>query len=259
MIYPRTKINEHLLPVRNNQRAPFIAQKFVPFDIIKRDKSIIVSLDVDSLEKLRKIVKETCDVDGIGGYKIGFELAIPFGMPAVVKEIRKISKLPIIYDHQKAATDTPFTGEKFAKVCKGADAVILFPQAGPVTEREWIRACRKAGLGVIVGTEMTHEAYLAKDGGFICDDAPKRIIEIAKKEGVNDFVVPGNDAAKARMYRKMIGDKGILYSPGIGAQGGSIEEYSKAAGKYWHAIVGRAIYESKDIKRSAMEFCKWSR
>ena len=69
--------------------------------IIKLKKSIIPSCDVNSLEKLDKLVKSTCTVKGIGAYKIGFELVIPFGMKKVVKIIRKHTKLPIIYYHQK--------------------------------------------------------------------------------------------------------------------------------------------------------------
>ena len=42
----------------------------------------------------------------------------------VVDEIRKLTKLPIIYDHQKAGTDIPDTGDGFMKACKdsGVDA-----------------------------------------------------------------------------------------------------------------------------------------
>ncbi|MFC1768604.1 orotidine 5'-phosphate decarboxylase / HUMPS family protein [Nanoarchaeota archaeon] len=225
--------------------------------IIKRDKSIIISCDIDDLDKLKHLVKESCDVEGVGAYKIGFELVIKYGINKVIDEIRKLTKLPIIYDHQKAATDTPFTGKKFAAVCKPVDAVILFPHAGPVTEKEWIIECKKAGLGVIVGSEMTHEAYLEKDGGYITNKAPEQMIKIAIENGINDFVVPGNKPEKVKQYRKIIGEKGVLYSPGIGAQGGSIEEYSKAAGKYWHAIIGRSIYNAKDIKSATIQFCTY--
>ena len=126
--------------------------------LIKLKKSIIPSCDVDSLKKLSKLVKATCSVKGTGAYKIGFELVIPFGMEKVVKTIRKYTKLPVIYDHQKAGTDIPEIGEKFMKACKLADAVILFPQAGPETEAAWIKAAQKAKMNVIVGGEMTHPA-----------------------------------------------------------------------------------------------------
>src|SRR3989338_2720833 len=152
--------------------------------LIKHKKSIIPSCDVDSLEKLRKLVSETCDVGGIGAYKIGFELVIPFGMETVANEIRNITKLPIIYDHQKAATDIPEMGGKFVAACKHADAIILFPQAGPKTEEAWVKAVQKSGKTVIVGGEMTHDGYLDETGGYLKDDAPERMYGLATSLGV---------------------------------------------------------------------------
>src|SRR3989338_11087488 len=110
--------------------------------IIKIARSIVPACDMDDLPDFESLIKEVDAVKGIGAYKIGFELGLKYGLPAVVKAARKYTKKPIIYDHQKAATDVPFTGAKFAKVCKdaGIDAIILFPQAGPITEREWIKA-----------------------------------------------------------------------------------------------------------------------
>src|SRR3989338_6569076 len=189
--------------------------------IIKSKKSIIPSCDVDSLEKLGILVKETCNVKGIGAYKIGFELVLPFGMERVIKTIRKHSKLPIIYDHQKAGTDIPEMGEKFMKACKLADAVIIFPQAGPETEAAWIKAAQQAKMSIIVGGEMTHQAYLKEAGGFIDDNAPKRMYEIAASMGVTDFVIPGNKPEKALEYHEMIKakiKKPVYYSPGLVTQ-----------------------------------------
>ena len=182
--------------------------------LIKQKKSIIPSCDVDGLGKLSKLVKATCFVKGVGAYKIGFELVIPFGMEKVVKTIRKHTKLPIIYDHQKAGTDIPDMGSKFMKACKLADAVILFPQAGPETEVAWIKAAQQAKMNVIIGGEMTHQAYLKDAGGFIDDDAPKRMYEIAASMGVADFVIPGNKPEKAMEYVNLIKNKisGLLFS-----------------------------------------------
>jgi len=226
--------------------------------IIKLKKSIIPSCDVDSLEKLSKLVKATCSVKGVGAYKIGFELVIPFGMEKVVRTIRKITKLPIIYDHQKAGTDIPEMGEKFVRACKLADAVILFPQAGPETEVAWIKAAQKANMEVVIGGEMTHQAFLKEAGGFIDDDAPKRMYEIAASMGVADFVIPGNKPEKAMEYVNLINKKiknPVFYSPGLIAQGGTISDLAKNL-EQWHAIIGRAIYEVKDMREAAEEFTK---
>ncbi|HJN56997.1 MAG: orotidine 5'-phosphate decarboxylase [Candidatus Woesearchaeota archaeon] len=226
--------------------------------IIKLEKSIIPSCDVSDLEKLKSLVKETCSVGGIGAYKIGLELALRFGISSIVDAIKKHTNLPIIYDHQKAATDIPDLGEKFAKAVKGVDAVILFPVMGPETEKEWIKACKKEKLGIIVGGEMTHKAFLKSENGFINDTAPLKIYEIAAKHRINDFVVPGNKPEKIKYYKSFLearGLKPIFYSPGLITQGGSITESAKAAER-WHAIVGRALYNAKDINKAAKEMVK---
>ena len=213
---------------------------------------------MDSLDKLTKLVKATCSVKGVGAYKIGFELIIPFGMEKVVKAIRKITKLPIIYDHQKAGTDIPEMGSKFMKACKYVDAVILFPQAGPETEVAWIKAAQQAKMNVIIGGEMTHQAFLKEAGGFIDDNAPKRMYEIAASMGVVDFVIPGNKPEKLLDYVNLIKNKiknPVFYSPGLITQGGSISDLAKKLDS-WHAIIGRAIYEAKDMRKAAEEMAK---
>lgn len=224
--------------------------------IIKIDRSIIPACDVDSLQKLKQLVKQTCSVEGIGAYKIGMEIVIPFGLKKVLEEVKDLTDLPVIYDYQKAGTDIPEIGARFAKACKGVDAVIIFPQAGPVTEEAWIKAALNEKLSVIIGGEMTHEGYLESGGGFIANSAPKRIYEIAAKLGVKDYVLPGNKPERIKDYRRFLEHLGIdpvFYSPGLVAQGGEITESAKAAGPYWHAIIGRALYNAKNINKMAKE------
>ncbi|MDP7116635.1 MAG: orotidine 5'-phosphate decarboxylase [Candidatus Woesearchaeota archaeon] len=225
--------------------------------IIKQDRSVIVACDVGTIEKLKELVEETSNVDGIGGFKIGFSLVVPFGVEKVVSTINDVTDLPIIYDHQKAGTDIPDLADTFMKSIRGVNAVILFPQAGPETEKSWITAAKKAGYGVIVGGEMTHKGYLVGDGGFIADNAPERIYTIASAAGVNDFVVPGNKPDRIKEYREMLERfKPVFYSPGLVAQGGKLTESAKAAGERWHAIVGRGIYQQKDMHNAAKELVK---
>jgi len=228
---------------------------------IKLKRSIIPALDVDNLNKAKEIVKATCKVKSIGGYKIGFSLAIPYGLNKVVAEIKKLTDLPIIYDHQKAGTDIPATGEKFMKACKnsGVDYVIIFPQAGPITEQKWIEAAKKFGLNIIVGGEMTHKGYLENENGFLKTNSPMRMYQIASSLDVTDYVVPGNRPDQIKKYREFLENKGIkpiFYSPGLVTQGGSITEGAAAAGEQWHAIIGRAIYQAKDMTKAAEDLVK---
>ena len=225
--------------------------------IIERERSIIPACDVP-LEVDEEIVKNTADVDGVGGYKIGFQLGLTHGLPKIVAVTREHNDKPIIYDHQKAGTDVPHTGEYFAKVMKnaGIGAVILFPQSGPETEKAWIEAAFEQDLGVIVGGLMSHPKYVRSEGGYLADEAIMEMYMTAAKLGVSDFVVPGNRPNDIKYIKETLEQKGVsptFYAPGFVAQGGSISDAAKVAGDSWHAIVGRGIYKAEDIKKAAVE------
>lgn len=228
--------------------------------IIQQDRSLIVACDVQ-LYLHKDILRATADLDCIGGYKIGFALGLEYGLPYVVAQTKQYTSKPIIYDHQKAGTDIPDTGKTFARTMKrsGIDAVILFPQSGPETEKAWIDAAFEHDLGVIVGGLMTHQKYLRSEGGYIADEAILEIYLTAAALGVSDFVVPGNRLDDVRRIREALEDRGVsptFYAPGFVVQGGSISDAAKVAGEKWHAIVGRGIYEAADIRKAALEMGK---
>lgn len=227
--------------------------------IISEPRSIIPACDCDA-GRYEVLLKATSDLPGIGGYKIGFALALSLGLPRTVEIARRYTNKPLIYDHQKAGTDIPDTGRAFAKICKeaGINAVILFPQAGPETERAWIDCALCEELGVIVGGLMTHKKYVRSEGGYIADEAIVEIYERAAGLGVNDYVVPGNNPVAIKKIRAMLEREHshpVFYSPGFVAQGGTITEAAGAAGASYHAIVGRGIYEAKDMRKAAEEYC----
>lgn len=229
-------------------------------NLIKRNKSIIIACDFSDINKLINLVNQTAGSEIIGGYKIGSELSLSYGLPRVIKEIKKITKKTLIYDHQKAGTDIPEMGEKFARTVKkaGADAVILFPFAGIETEGRWIQSCQQEKVAVLVGGHMTHKGFLEGEGGFISEKSIEKIYLLAVKLGVADFIVPGNKLKYVIKYKQLIerkiGKKRFtIYSPGFISQGGKIKEYKELAGIYWHPIIGRAIYQSRDIRKKIKE------
>jgi len=225
--------------------------------IIKDAKSIIPACDVD-VKRYEKLIEETSDLKHIGGYKLGFVLGLSIGLTRAVEIARKYTNKPLIYDHQKAGTDIPDTGKAFFRVMKeaGVDAAIIFPQAGPDTERAWIEAAREEDVGIIVGGLMTHKGYLRSDGGYIADESIIDMYTIAAKMNVADYVVPGNNPEAITKIRAMIERHDIsptFYSPGFVAQGGSVSDSSTAAGERFHAIVGRGIYNSDDMRQAAQK------
>lgn len=226
--------------------------------MIKRKKTVIIACDVD-IERFEKILRETSDIELVGAYKIGFSLAVEHGLPHIVRTARNLTDKPLIYDHQKAGTDIPDTACIFAEKVAGAgiNAVIIFPLAGPETEKRWIIECRKAGLKVIIGGMMTHKGYLESDGGFISDRKVLSMYRIAAESGVTDFVVPGNQPEKINEIRELVEKyvkEPVYYAPGLIAQGGSLSSLLRMKGRV-HVIIGRAIYESDDIRKKTLELC----
>lgn len=225
--------------------------------LIKYKRSLIPACDITDLEKFKEIVNSSYDVEGVGGYKIGFSLVLKYSLPEIVKVVKNVTDLPVIYDHQKAGTDIPDTGKVFADICKqaGVDAVILFPQAGPETQAKWIESLKEQGIVVIVGGEMTHPRYKRSEGGYIIDEALNEIYLNAVNLGVTDFVVPGNRADRVYFYKKLLESKGvkpIFYLPGFITQGGELEKFF-AIDNDWHAIIGRAVYKAENIKEKVKE------
>ena len=238
--------------------------------IIDADRSIIIACDVDdelkppgagpdwALEWFERLVGETGDVDGIGGYKVGQDLVLRYGGFRVMETARKHTNRKIIYDHQKGGTDIPEKARGFAQALRdvGFDAGILFPQAGPESERAGIYWLRREGLGVLVGGRMTHQGFSVSEGGWITDEGGDRVYRIAARAGVTNIVVPGNKEElilRAREIYQAAGIRPILWSPGFVKQGGVITKAAKAAGEYFHAIVGTAIVKSPNPRKAAIE------
>ena len=225
-------------------------------------RTVIPACDIDSIEKFKEIIEATKDNKKIGGYKIGFELGLSYSLQQIVDIAKNAAPdKKIIYDHQKAGTDIPDTGRNFAKVCKkaGVDAVIFFPQSGPVTQTAWTGEALQAGLDVIIGGEMTHKGYKKSDGGYIDDYALAEMCLRGARHGITNFVVPGNKPEMIEIYRKMLEGEGIepvFYSPGFVAQGGRIEAAVQIAGDRYHPIVGRGIYTVSDMNQAARSYIK---
>ncbi|MDE1860380.1 MAG: orotidine 5'-phosphate decarboxylase [Candidatus Micrarchaeota archaeon] len=227
--------------------------------IIKLERSVIPACDVADLEAFRNLIRQTHDVEGIGGYKIDSALALKYSLPEVVRIVREFTEKPIIYDHQKWGTDIPDSGLEVLHVVKeaGVDAIIIFPQSGPQTQEAYIKAANDFGLGVISGGEMTHKGYKRSEGGYIADEALAEMYLLSANLGVTNFVVPGNRVERIEYYMSVLKPKVkgqiSLWAPGFVAQGGKISDAAKVAGESFHAIVGRGIYAAADMHAAALE------
>ena len=120
--------------------------------IIKLKKSVIPSCDVDTLEELKKLVQATHSVEGIGAYKIGFELVIPFGLKSVIETIRKTEQLDLItyrFLPEKYSTKTAidiygdrvaiFTGETLNPIEEDIAIFMMISQSLADSYRQWFQ------------------------------------------------------------------------------------------------------------------------
>lgn len=225
--------------------------------LISQARTIIPACDFKDISKFEELIKATDKIEKIGAYKIGMLLGYNNSLPKVGEIAKRYTSKPLIFDHQKGATDIPDTGGDLMDIVaeSGFNAVILFPQSGPVTLKVWAQKAMEKGLKVIVGGLMTHDQYVVSKGGFIADEAVEKMYLIAAKIGIVDFVVPGNLPEFITHIRTRIQEyvtEPIFYAPGFIAQGGKISDAAKVAGPKWHAIVGRAIYEQPNMYQAAM-------
>jgi orotidine-5'-phosphate decarboxylase len=228
--------------------------------IIEADRSIVVGADVSGYD-FPDLVEKTGDIEGISSYKLGFQVGYSkFGLPSAVNYVHQNTDKKVIFDHQKAGNDIDKTGANFAQVMNeaGVDAAILFPFTGPKVEDRWIKELQEREIGVIVGSEMTHDGFLYSEGGRIADDRLMDIFDQAIQLGVRDFVVPGNKPEKVEEYKRHFDTyAGIgnfaLYAPGFIAQGGDISETGEVAGDRFHAIVASGIVKAEDPRVAAQE------
>ncbi|MBN1944838.1 MAG: orotidine 5'-phosphate decarboxylase [Bradymonadales bacterium] len=229
---------------------------------MKVNTQLVAALDTLEIDRAMKLVEAVAEIDFMYGFKVGFALGLRHGLGQVVQAIRTVTPKPVIYDHQKAATDIPDTGELFADVLAtaGIDEGILFPQAGPLTLRSWVEALRDRRIEVIVGGLMTHPSYLVSQGGFLSDEAVTAIYRVAHDLGVRRFVIP---LTKPEMLSKLVSRVSfdptcVFYSPGYGRQGGGVSAFDFV--REQKIIVGRSLLEASDpravvagIERAATE------
>jgi orotidine-5'-phosphate decarboxylase len=227
---------------------------------LRSEKGIILAADVSDLDDLSRLVRTCAGFSEIAAIKVGFTLALKYGLSAVVTAINAVSSLAVIYDHQKAGTDIPQMGKPFAEVCRdaGVKAVIFFPQAGPKTLEGFVSAAFDAGMTPIVGLVMTHAAYLKSEGGYIVDEAPELMAKAAVELGVKDFVLPGTKPEIVKRFASGLLSNvktASIMMPGIGSQGGSLKSAFRAALPHRRfAIIGSAIYAAKEPRLALENF-----
>ncbi|MDD1719300.1 MAG: orotidine-5'-phosphate decarboxylase [Methanoregulaceae archaeon] len=178
--------------------------------------------------------------------------ALKVGYPLVLRAGLDISNrlsgtgLPLIADFKVA--DIPETNRSIAGAVfsAGYSGIICHGFTGADAIRACTETAHDHGGECYVVAEMSHPGALE----FFHEGTGERIARTAVGCGADGIIAPATRPERIRVYREIVGRRKIL-SPGIGAQGGSLQE---TAGLADGIIVGRSIYAAPDPVGAAKQY-----
>ena len=194
--------------------------------------------------------------------KINHHLVLPLGtfdgVQRLVEQIRGQGLLAIM---DAKVNDIGTTNETIAQYyyAAGFDALIANPFIGwEEGLKPLFEVSKRLNRGVILLCYMSHKGASEGYGQSIIDPETGRktlqYISFAKKAlkyGADGVVVGATYAQKITEVKKVVRGKVPIYSPGVGAQGGTAETALKAGADY--LIVGREITLAVDPAKAASQ------
>lgn len=211
----------------------------------------VKNLETKTIQNIKKLNPFLCAV------KLNFHLLLPLS----AKQISRITKTAHGFGLQTIAdiklndigNTNRVTTEKLWEL--GFDAVIANPIMGLDSLKNLVKSSHKKGKGVITLCHMSApEAKLSYD----------MEVKMGKKQQLYqlflnwaldskvDGIVAGATFPQIISYcKKQAGKKLDIYSPGVGTQGGKVNEILESGTDY--LIVGRTILNSKDPVKVAKE------
>jgi len=230
-------------------------------DLTNEDRGVLLRSALEVLDETHEYI---CAV------KMNRHLVLPLGLFDGVRKIVDRARdfsLPTIMDCK--INDIGNTNLVIARSYfeAGFDAVTVNSFVGwedglqPVFE-----LARQLDRGVITLVYMSHKAAWEGYGQTVYDSSKRRnrlqyvvFAEKAVSWGADGAVVGATYPEKIREVHGILGDSVPIYSPGVGAQGGSIEASVKSGSRY--LIVGRSIVRAsrpdevaKNIRDEANRF-----
>ncbi len=192
---------------------------------------IVLALDIKNRKEIIDLAERVKNY--VHAFKVGYPAVLSLGTD-IIEDLSGIR--PVIADFKIA--DIPYISSMIAEIAfeKNASAVIVHGFIGRDGIRSVLKVARKYDGEVYVVTELTSsEEFFIR----VSND----LARIARDLGCHGIIAPGNRPERIRELKEIVGDMKIL-CPGIGVQGGRIEDSVRAGAT--HIIVGRIVYLSKD-------------
>ncbi len=218
----------------------------------RHDSRVVLSLDVwgpygERLGRAKEVLKQTRE--RIAAVKVNHHLLLPFGLEGV-KEIVEACRregLPLIADLKINDIESTNLNIVDSLFDFGFEALTANPFVGwrEGLEKVVTRVHEKGG-GIIFLVYMSHSG--AEEGYSLYLKGGKPIYRVfaerARVWKADGIVVSAKSSKMIREARKIVGKGCLIFSPGIGAQGGDPLEWYGTGADFM--IVGRALTEAPD-------------
>jgi orotidine-5'-phosphate decarboxylase len=222
----------------------------------KNKSKVVLALDLSGpynrrLGRAEEVLEAT--KHGIAAVKVNQHLLLPFGLQGLQGVIRlcKRQGLPLIADLKINDIESTNLNIVDSLFDFGFNAVIANPFVGreeglgKVVER-----VHSLGGGILFLVYMSHkgaeEGYaLRLEGG---EPLYRVFAERARDWKADGVVVSAKSADKIAETRRVVGKDLLIFSPGVGAQGGDARRGASSGVDF--LIVGRSITESTDPRKA---------
>ena len=220
---------------------------------------IIPALDVGKEQALELVRKLDEVPELLAGLKVGSLLVYENGK-GIIREIKDLTDVPIIFDGQKFGTDIPDIAAEQVKLfaSAGVDQIIACPMgAGPKTLEAFTKSCFANQVIPVCVVEMTHPQANVYLRTFVAGSILKNALEF----GIRNFVYPATKPGTLEIHKMIMSDATMgtkenitLKATGFKVQGGSLPKLQVLG--VTEFIVGRAIYNDKDPVQAVIDLSK---
>lgn len=192
--------------------------------------------------------------DAVAAVKVNHHLLLPLGLRGIkpIIETCKGKELPLIADLKVNDIESTNLNIVDSLLEFGFDAVIANPFVGKEEGLGGtIERLHASGAGVILLVYMSHRGASEGYGLRLADGRPiyRIFAERAKGWGADGVVVSAKSEDKITETREIVGKKCLIFSPGVGAQGGDIRAGAGAD----FVIVGRSVTEAPDPRGALLK------
>lgn len=223
--------------------------KDVIFESASRSKSrVVIALDFTSKVKTRlsssmRTLQEVSDY--VAAVKLNYHLILPYGLKGISGLVEFCNKkgLPVIADLK--LNDIHSTNKEVYRLLRyfGFGGVIVNPIVGYKEGMDALLRKDRGGFGVIF---LVMTSNKGSDEFYGMDLDSRKLYHIfaekAKAWKADGVIVSAKNTEAIRETRRIVGKDCIIFTPGVGAQGGDAEAAVSAGADF--IIAGRAIIKS---------------